>query len=76
MAKANEPKKAGESTQGVEVIAKADVFYRAGRAWSNTPTVVPLSELTEEQLQELQDEPMLIVRTVEIKPEAKAEVSA
>lgn len=62
-------KKAGDATQGVEVIAKADVFYRAGRQWGQNPTVVPLSDLTEEQLQELRDEPLLIVREVEIKPE-------
>lgn len=69
MAKANEPKNAGAATKGVEVIAKADVFYRAGRQWGQTPTVVPLDCLTEEQLQELRDEPLLIVREVEIKPE-------
>lgn len=61
-------KKAGDATQGVEVIAKTDVFYRAGRQWGQTPTVVPLSDLTEDELQELRDEPLLIVRDVEIKP--------
>ena len=73
MAKKDETPKAGDKLHGVEVIAKADVFYRAGRAWGHAPTVVPLSELTEDELDELKSEPMLLVREVDIaRPDESA----
>lgn len=74
--KAFDTAKAGEATKGIEVIAKTEVFYRAGRQWGQNPTVVPLAELTEDELQELRDEPMLIVRDVDIKAEGEATAAA
>jgi hypothetical protein len=67
MATANtkKPKAAGPATRGLEVITKRDGFRRAGCEWTGTITV-PLSELTEEQVAALNDEPMLIVREVDI----------
>lgn len=76
MATAKDTKKAGEATKAIEVIAKTEVFYRAGRQWGQNPTVVPLDELTEGELQELRDEPMLIVRDVDIKAEGEATAAA
>ena len=76
MATAKDTKKAGEAAKGIEVIAKTEVFYRAGRQWGQNPTVVPLAELTEDELQELRDEPMLIVRDVDIKAEGEATAAA
>lgn len=74
--KAGAAAKAGEANKGIEVIAKTEVFYRAGRQWGQSPTVVPLADLTEDELQELRDEPMLIVRDVEIKAEGEATAAA
>lgn len=61
--------KANQETRvpAISVIAMRDGFYRAGRRWSNSETVVPLSELTKEQIRQLEDEPALIVSEVEIE---------
>lgn len=45
----------------VTVTSAADGFRRAGRAWSRTPTTVPLDELGEEQIIALEKEPLLLV---------------
>lgn len=57
------------STHGLKVTSSQDGFRRAGRAWSTTPTVIALSEFTEEQLAALKDEPMLSVRLVDLDDE-------
>lgn len=66
-------KKSTAGTAGLEVISTRDGFRRAGFAWSKAPTRIPLSELIEAQIKMLKDEPLLAVREVEIKPEAKDE---
>ena len=53
----------------IEVICRSGAFRRAGREFSTTPTTVLLEELTKEQIQALKDEPRLIVREVDVKPE-------
>lgn len=58
-----------ESTYGLEVTSSQAGFRRAGRAWSTTPTVVKLSELTEEQARQIKGEPMLSARIVLIQAE-------
>ena len=55
-----------KTVKGLEVIARDAVFYRAVREWSPEPRSVKLSELTEEQIAELRNETMLIVRDVDI----------
>ena len=45
----------------VTVTSAVEGFRRAGRAWSRTPTTVPASELSEDQLKVLSSEPMLTV---------------
>lgn len=57
------------SANALEVIAKADVFYRAGREWSQTPRTVLLADLSEQDIADLKAEPMLIVREIEIAAE-------
>ncbi len=63
----------GESKvrQVLQVIAKRDGFRRAGREWSGT-TTVPLDELTEAQLQQLQAEPLLVTLLLEVPAEDMA----
>lgn len=66
----NHPK-ATKTEKALSVQASRDGFRRAGRAWSKEETVVPLNELTEEQIEQLKDEPALTVTEVEIDaPEA------
>ena len=67
---ATKPRAAGPDTNGLEVISKRDGFRRAGREWSGS-TIVPLSELTPDQVEALQAEPLLIVREVDIEPAKK-----
>jgi len=62
----------GEDDQGepgVMVVARYEGFRRAGRTWSMQPTVVPLSELTHEQLRMLDNDPNLRMRAVDITPD-------
>lgn len=49
----------------IKVEAKTDSFWRAGTKWSRQARVVPLSAFTEEQLQQLKDEPLLVVTPVD-----------
>lgn len=56
------------SVPGLQVIAAYDGFRRAGRAWSQQPTVVRQDELTLEQIWQLEDEPCLRVQAVDITP--------
>lgn len=56
---------AGPADKGLEVISKKDGFRRAGREWSGTQTV-SLAELTNDQVDALMNEPMLVVREVEL----------
>lgn len=59
------PAPAGPAGKGLEVISKKDGFRRAGREWSGTATV-SLAELTHDQAEALQAEPMLVVREVDL----------
>lgn len=65
-------KAAGGADKGLKVIARAAHFRRAGFAFTGEPTVIPLSELTEEQVEQLKAEPLLVVQEVDIKAEAEA----
>ena len=49
----------------IKVEAKTDSFWRAGAKWSRKARVVPVSAFTEEQLQQLKDEPLLVVTPVD-----------
>ena len=48
----------------IEVIARVDGFWRGERQWTTQPQTVPLSELSERQLREIENEPLLITRAV------------
>lgn len=45
----------------VMVCSQVDGFRRAGRAWSKAPVTVPIDELTLEQIEAIEREPMLQV---------------
>jgi len=63
---------AGTSRQALQVISKRDGFRRAGREWHGS-TTVPLDDLTGEQIEQLEAEPMLVVLQVEMPAEASSE---
>lgn len=46
---------------GVIVTSEVEGFRRAGRAWSRTPTTVPMAELDEATIKVLEAEPLLSV---------------
>lgn len=52
----------------IRVIAKKDGFRRAGRAWSGT-TEVPVADFTKSQIEQLKNEPMLVVQEFEAPDE-------
>ena len=53
-------KPAGEATKGIKVTARPAIFRRAGYTFTAEATVIPLDELSEEQLAQmyLQNEEM------------------
>ena len=48
----------------IEVISRVEGFWRGNRQWTIAPQTVPLSELTDGRLDEIMEEPLLIVRDV------------
>lgn len=52
---------------GLRIAAKRDGFRRAGRAWSMTATDVPLSEFKRAQVEQLKNDPMLVVVECEVE---------
>lgn len=60
--------------QVLQVISKRDGFRRAGREWHGT-TIVPLSELTPEQYEQIDREPMLVAQLMEVPEEQAAELA-
>lgn len=69
MATAAKKKAAGPADKGLRVVTKRDGFRRAGIEWSGT-TVVPLSDLTDDQVEALKSEPMLVVDEVDVPANA------
>lgn len=60
-------KPAGTSSQAIKVIPKRAGFRRAGYAFPEEGLTIRLSELTDEQLAQLENEPMLVVVPVEVE---------
>lgn len=57
--------------KALSVQSSREGFRRAGRAWSKEAVVVPLSELSEGQIEQLRNEAMLTVTETDIPaPEA------
>lgn len=56
----------------LSVVAARDGFRRAGLAWSREATVVKLSDLSEEQVSQIEGEDLLTVTEVEVDEEVAA----
>jgi hypothetical protein len=61
------PSRPVSNTAGLEVIAKADGFRRAGIAWTKKPKHILLADLTDDQENLLRTCPGLMVRDVQIQ---------
>lgn len=60
-------KAAGPADKGIKVVARPMAgFRRAGRFFSAEGLVLPLSDLEDEELEQLRSEPQLIVVDVDI----------
>lgn len=57
-----------DGAKALKVIPKVDGFRRAGRSFSGE-TVIPLSELTDEQYEQLTTEPQLVTLLVDLPAE-------
>lgn len=66
MATAKNARAAGPKNRGLRVTTKREGFRRAGREWNGT-TVVPLSELTEDQVEAIKAETMFLVDEVDVE---------
>lgn len=55
----------------IRVISTKTGFRRAGRAWTGT-TELPASDLTKQQIEQLQAEPLLVVQEFEQAEEKPA----
>lgn len=64
---------AGPANVGLQVVSSREGFRRAGYAFGREPRVIPLAELTAEQVEAIKDEPMLAAVEVEIPPSAEGE---
>lgn len=53
-----------DKAKALRITSAREGFRRAGRAWSTTPTEVPVSELTDEQVAMLMAEPMLTIEEI------------
>lgn len=62
-----ENKKTPQATvKGIRVKTAQVGFRRGGREWTDT-TEVPISELSKAQLQQIRDEPLLLVEDIDIE---------
>ena len=62
-----------DGAKALKVVPKTDGFRRAGRAFAGE-TVIPLSELTDEQFEQLTTEPQLVTMWIDL-PGAPDEAS-
>lgn len=69
--KAAVAKPVGDTPQALKVVPKRAGFRRAGYAFPDGETTIPLSDLTDRQYEQLTNEPMLVTFLVDL-PEADA----
>lgn len=53
----------------IQVVAKCDSFRRAGFVFTRSATTLPLAELSQQQLVQLSQEPMLVVQAIRLDAE-------
>lgn len=58
-----------QKVKALQVVAKVESFRRGGRVFNRTVSTVRLVELTDEQIKQIKDEPLLTVTEVEVDAE-------
>lgn len=53
----------------LSVVSQHEGFRRTDRAWSKTPTIVKISDLSEDEIKQIKGEPMLIVTEIKVDEE-------
>ena len=71
MATAKKSKQAGSADKGLKVTARPASFRRGGFTFTGEARVIALSELTEEQMDQITSDPNLVCQTVDIEPAAQ-----
>ena len=61
-------KPAGAPDRGLQIVSRPASFYRCGRQFTATPTTLSLADLTDDEVDRLKGEVMLVVSEVDIKP--------
>jgi hypothetical protein len=56
---------AKKAVAGLKVICRKDSFFRCGKKWTKEPITVAQDSFSPAQIEQLTDEPMLIVEAVE-----------
>lgn len=64
------PKAAGAATEGIKVTARPATFRRGGYTFGAEARVIPLSDLTEEQLGQIEGDTNLVTSRVTIEEPA------
>lgn len=62
--------------KALHVVAKTNSFWRIGRQFGPTPTIIPIAELKEEELERLKAETMLVAVEVDVEDPAKKKTKA
>ena len=70
--KAAVAKPVGDTPQALKVVPKRAGFRRAGYAFPDGETVIPLGDLTDQQYGQLTTEPMLVTFLVDLPDAATA----
>ena len=67
MTNKKEPTANKKTIQALEISSRPESFYRAGRRWTRTASVVPVSEFSKDEIKALKAEPNLAVveKTIE-----------
>lgn len=70
--------KAGPTNKGLSIAAKREQFYSGGQSqpFGFEPRTIALADLTKDQAEELQADPFLIVKEVDIKEDEPAAPAA
>ena len=59
--------KAGTADKGLKVTSRPATFRRAGHTFSSEARTIPLSELTDEQVELIESDPNLVSQRVDIE---------
>lgn len=66
MANTLKTKPAGPANKGLKIVSRPAGFMRCGRMFTAEPTTIALSDLTVDEVDRLNAEPLLVVQEVDI----------